>query len=81
MADLLFQNCCDIPVEAKLEGKGTIVIFCPKCGRKSKAIPVCWYRGEYRVSDLESAEHTAKIWNSSVSDPTRIGGFDIPERS
>ena len=81
MADLIFQNCCDVPPEGKFEWKGTIVIFCPKCGRQSKSIPVGWYRGDYLVSDLESAEHTAKIWNSSASDPTRIGVFDIPERS
>ena len=78
MADLIFQNCCDVPPEGKFEGEGTVVIFCPKCGRQSKAIPVGRNRGEYIVSDLESAERTAKIWNSNVSDPTRIGGFDIP---
>lgn len=81
MADLIFQNCCDAPLEGKFEGEGTVVIFCPKCGRQSKAIPVCWYHGEYIVSDLEIAEHSAKIWNANVSNPTRIVGFDIPERS
>ena len=81
MANLLFRRCCDVPPEGKFEGDGAVVIFCPKCGRKSKSITVGRYHGEYIVSDLESAERTAKIWNSSVSDPTRIGGFDIPERS
>ena len=81
MADFIFQKCCDIPPEVKFEGDGAVVIFFPKCGRKSKAIPVGWYCGGYLVSDRESAERTAKIWNSNVSDPTRIVGFDIPERS
>ena len=81
MADLIFQNCCDVPPKGNLRWDGTVVIFCPKCGRQSKAIPVCRYRGYYIVSDRESAERTAKIWNSNVSDPTRIVEFDIPERS
>ena len=81
MPDLLFNNCCDVPPEGKFEWDGAVVIFCPKCGRKSKAIPVGRYHGEYIVSDLERAERTAKIWNSNVSDQTRIGGYDIPERS
>lgn len=81
MADLLFNNCCDVPPEGKFEGNGAVVVFCPKCGRKSKAIPVCRHHGETIVSDQEIAECTAKIWNSNVSDPTRIGGFNIPERS
>ena len=81
MANLRFQNCCDVPLEGKFEGDRAVVIFCPKCGRQSKAIPVGWNRGEYIVSDRESAERTAKIWNSNVSDPTRIVGFDIHERS
>lgn len=81
MANLIFQNCCDVPIEGKFDGDGAVVIFCPKCGRQSKSIPVCRHHGETIVSDQEIAKHTAKIWNDNVSDPTRIVGFDIPERS
>lgn len=67
MADILLKNCCGVSPNGKFEGEGTIVIFCPKCGRKSNAIPVIRHHSEYMCSNRIYAESAAKIWNEEAT--------------